>query len=109
MFYVTEGQILSPNGNKYYSYIQFNIFLLFPTWNIGPLSGFLWSHTIRHTVGLLWTSDQPVSETSTYSYEITSWLMQGMRDAIVSGSGYYHSVRVLRVPKILVASVGLVL
>jgi hypothetical protein len=32
-----------------------------------------------------------------------------MRDAIVSGSGYYHSVCVLRVPKILVASVGLVL
>jgi hypothetical protein len=28
----------------------------------------------------------------TYSYEITSWLMQGMRDAIVSGSGYYHCV-----------------
>jgi hypothetical protein len=44
-----------------------------------------------------------------YSYEITSWLMQGVRDAIVSGSGYYHCVCVLRVPKILVASVGLVL
>jgi hypothetical protein len=44
-----------------------------------------------------------------YSYEITSWLMQGMRDAIVSGSGYYHCVYVLRVPKILVASVGLAL
>jgi hypothetical protein len=24
-------------------------------------------HAIRHTVGLLWTSDQPVSETSTYT------------------------------------------
>jgi hypothetical protein len=35
--------------------------------------------------------------------------MQGMRDAIVSGSGYYHYVCVLRVPKILVASFGLVL
>jgi hypothetical protein len=35
--------------------------------------------------------------------------MQGMRDAIVSGSGYYYCVCVLRVPKILVASVGLVL
>jgi hypothetical protein len=44
-----------------------------------------------------------------YSYEITSWLTQGMRDAIVGGSGYYHCVCVLRVPKILVASVGLVL
>jgi hypothetical protein len=25
------------------------------------------SHTYRHTVGLLWTSDQPVAETSTYT------------------------------------------
>jgi hypothetical protein len=25
------------------------------------------TRTIRHTVGLLWTSDQPVSETSTYT------------------------------------------
>jgi hypothetical protein len=24
------------------------------------------THTIRHTVGLLWTSDQPVAEASTY-------------------------------------------
>jgi hypothetical protein len=25
------------------------------------------THTIRHTVGLLWTSEQPVAETSTYT------------------------------------------
>jgi hypothetical protein len=25
------------------------------------------NHTIRHTVGLLWTSDQPVAEASTYT------------------------------------------
>jgi hypothetical protein len=25
------------------------------------------SYTIRHTVGLLWTSDEPVAETSTYT------------------------------------------
>jgi hypothetical protein len=25
------------------------------------------SHTMKHTVGFLWTSDQPVSETSTYT------------------------------------------
>jgi hypothetical protein len=25
------------------------------------------SHTIRHAVGLLWTSDQPVAEASTYT------------------------------------------
>jgi hypothetical protein len=25
------------------------------------------THTIRHPVGLLWTSDQPVAETSTYT------------------------------------------
>jgi hypothetical protein len=27
------------------------------------------THTSRHTVGLLWTSDQPVAETSTYTGE----------------------------------------
>jgi hypothetical protein len=26
-----------------------------------------YSHTYRHTVGLLWTSDQPVAEASTYT------------------------------------------
>jgi hypothetical protein len=26
-----------------------------------------YSHTIRHTGGLLWTSDQPVAEASTYT------------------------------------------
>jgi hypothetical protein len=29
--------------------------------------GVSWSHTYRHTVGLLWTSDQPVAEASTYT------------------------------------------
>jgi hypothetical protein len=29
------------------------------------------THTIRHTVGLLWTSDQPVAETSTYTDNTT--------------------------------------
>jgi hypothetical protein len=36
----------------------------------GPLTslfGVSWSHTYRHTVGLLWTSDQPVAEASTYT------------------------------------------
>jgi hypothetical protein len=39
----------------------------FPTSNKGPFRGFLITHTIRHTVELLWTSDQPVAETSTYT------------------------------------------
>jgi hypothetical protein len=26
-----------------------------------------YSYTIRHTLGLLWTSDQPVEEASTYT------------------------------------------
>jgi hypothetical protein len=34
---------------------------------LASLSGFLWSHTYRPTVGLLWTSDQPVAEASTYT------------------------------------------
>jgi hypothetical protein len=36
----------------------------------GPLAflfGVSWSHTYRHAVGLLWTSDQPVAEASTYT------------------------------------------
>jgi hypothetical protein len=36
----------------------------------GPLAslfGVSWSHTYRHKVGLLWTSDQPIAETSTYT------------------------------------------
>jgi hypothetical protein len=27
------------------------------------------THTIRQTVGLLWTNDQPVAETSTYTWQ----------------------------------------
>jgi hypothetical protein len=37
-----------------------------PEWTFGlPFRGFLITHTYRHTVGLVWTSDQPVAETST--------------------------------------------
>jgi hypothetical protein len=33
-----------------------------------PFSGCLYhTHNFRHTVGLLWTSDQSVAETSTYT------------------------------------------
>jgi hypothetical protein len=40
-------------------------FLSFPTWNIGPTFGVsVITHTIRHTVVFLWTSDQPVAETA---------------------------------------------
>jgi hypothetical protein len=39
-----------------------------PGWTFRlPFRGFLITHTIRHTVRLLWTSDQPVAETSTYT------------------------------------------
>jgi hypothetical protein len=31
------------------------------------LFGVSWWHTYRHTVGLLWTSDQPVADTSAYT------------------------------------------
>jgi hypothetical protein len=33
-----------------------------------PFSGFL-NYTYRHTIGLLWTSDQPVAETSSYTIQ----------------------------------------
>jgi hypothetical protein len=48
-------------------YSSFIIFPVVPNWNIGAFSGFMWSHTIRHAVGLLCTSDQLVTETSTYA------------------------------------------
>jgi hypothetical protein len=32
-----------------------------------PLFRVSWSHTYRHTVGLLWMSDQPVAEASNYT------------------------------------------
>jgi hypothetical protein len=39
-----------------------------PGWTFGlPFRGFLITHTYRHTAGLLWTSDQPVAETFTYT------------------------------------------
>jgi hypothetical protein len=48
-------------------FIHSFIFLSFPTWNTGPLFGVsVITHT-RHMVGLLWTSDQPVTEISTYT------------------------------------------
>jgi hypothetical protein len=36
-------------------------FPVVPNWNIGPLSGFLWSHIQIQTIGLLWRNDQPVA------------------------------------------------
>jgi hypothetical protein len=39
-----------------------------PRWTFGlPFLGVSWSHAYRHTVGLLWTSDQPVAKYSTYT------------------------------------------
>jgi len=37
--------------------------------HLASLFGVSWSHTYRHTVGLLWTSDQPVAEASTYVWQ----------------------------------------
>jgi hypothetical protein len=39
-----------------------------PGWTFDlPFRGFLITHIQRHTTGLLWTSDQPVAEVSTYT------------------------------------------
>jgi hypothetical protein len=35
-----------------------------------PFGVYVITHTIRHTVGLLWTSDQPVAEASTGQHNI---------------------------------------
>jgi hypothetical protein len=37
------------------------------SFSLASLLTFLYHITIRHTVGLLWTSDQPVAEVSTYT------------------------------------------
>jgi hypothetical protein len=46
-----------------------NIFIHFPfvpnLEHRAPFGVYVITHTLRHTVGLLWTSDQPVAETST--------------------------------------------
>jgi hypothetical protein len=50
------------------SYHSF-IFLSFPTWNIGPRAPFVvsvFTHTIRHTVGLFWKSDQLIADLYLY-------------------------------------------
>jgi hypothetical protein len=47
--------------------------LLFSPWHYTPYLGFVpfievsQLHEIKHTVGLLWTNDQPVAEASTYT------------------------------------------
>jgi hypothetical protein len=33
----------------------------------GPFRGFVITHTIKHTIALLWTSDLTVAEASTYT------------------------------------------
>jgi hypothetical protein len=48
----------------YYIIIHRRLYSMTDVWP--PFSGFP-DHTIRHTVGLLSTSDQPVAETSTYT------------------------------------------
>jgi hypothetical protein len=54
-----------------YVFVHFHSFIhraYSPGWTFGfPFQGFFITHTYRHTVGLLWTSDQPVAETSTYT------------------------------------------
>jgi hypothetical protein len=37
------------------------------------------SHTIRHTVGFLWTSDQPLAENSTYTGQHNIHALRGIR------------------------------
>jgi hypothetical protein len=47
-----------------HSFINFPVI---PNLEHGPFRVIVITHTIRHMVGLLWTSDQPVAETSTYT------------------------------------------
>jgi hypothetical protein len=51
-----------------HSFLSSFIFLQFQSGTQGCLRGFCdHIYILRHTVGLLWTSDQPISEASTYT------------------------------------------
>jgi hypothetical protein len=51
----------------YFLFIYFFYLGLFPHyWGFSSTNQVSWSHT-THTVGLLWTSDQPVAEASSYT------------------------------------------
>jgi hypothetical protein len=55
-------------GNAMHSFIHLFTGAYSPGWTFSlPFRGFLITHRIRHTVGLFWTSDQPVAEASTYT------------------------------------------
>jgi hypothetical protein len=60
-------------GQKVYFILSRDVHIVFPMALQPTLSLVLlcievfYPHTIRHTIGLLWTSDQPVAETSTYT------------------------------------------
>jgi hypothetical protein len=60
-------------GTTNLSTLQRKVFIHFPSvLNLehrAPFRGSVITHRpmLRHTVGLLWTSDQPVTETSTYT------------------------------------------
>jgi hypothetical protein len=68
-----RGQSLSRNSDTTISVISYehiwflSLIFLFSLENRAPFGVSVIAHTIRHTAGLLWTSDQPVAETSTHT------------------------------------------
>jgi hypothetical protein len=75
LFECLSGIGLEPLTYKHtlsYSFIHLQALIV----QDGPLAslfGVSCSHTYRHTVRLLWTSDQPVAETSTYTVHNTTY------------------------------------
>jgi hypothetical protein len=74
--YVSTNKSNGIATQKANSLIHSFIFLSFPTWNIGPLSGFLdHTHTIGHTVGLSgrvispWKRPLPTRYNTTYKHK----------------------------------------
>jgi hypothetical protein len=71
-----KGNPSKHNGADMYHILQhsatlyFHSFIFLQVPNLEHRASFgvsLITYTIRHTVGLLWTSDQPVAEASTYT------------------------------------------
>jgi hypothetical protein len=63
---LSSVQVDRKNGELHDLYCPINFFFLWPNWGLGrPIVKVSRSHT--QAAGLLWTSDQPVAETATYT------------------------------------------
>jgi hypothetical protein len=73
LFFLKESvsTLACMSNETLYLQLQLCVFIHFPVvpnlQHRAPFGVSVITHTIRHAVGRLWTSDQPVSEVSTYT------------------------------------------